>query len=1095
MQQSSRRRPAGKRSQLSKALACITRLCIAATTLTVAGTTHAAQHAPPWLRDPAVSPDGRSIAFRLDGDIYVASTQTGRATILRGTAANERQPVWFADGKKIAFSADTFGSFDVFAIDVEGGADPQRLTWHCGDEVALGVAPDGLTLLIRANRIDVSASPAVYPADAWQVPATTVYSMSIHGGMPRLLAEPTALEGTWAGNGRLIFSARASNEMFARKHASSPATSDLWLQQGEDAAPRKLTTFDGHDTAPVWNATDGHVYYLSERGGSANIWRMPLQGDSAAQPVTRHTQYPVRDLSISAAGRIAYSYRGEIYVGAFGIGFRKLHLEFLRPRMKPAFDQRVDASTTIRQATLIPDRQEAVLVVRGEIYAVDIQSGARRRLLAEHAGVKSWPTFSVDGRSLLVVRDRGDMSDLLLAQLPRDAHSWVKDALTASSVRSLASTKAEVILRSSLSPDGERAAFTTGMTLRVVDVATGKLRDLLRRGEGLETTEQPLVWHPGSAHLAIEMGNLRRTGLAEIAVVRVADGTLTNISRSGFNDRDPQWSRDGRALIWQSDRDGLRNFGPQDATADSYAFFFDSAAQRAYEAGSGRSASASAADIEGWLSELRHNPDTFNERRVRLSPSSAHIEAHALRSDGRALIQVRRVAEATQLWRTELPDSKVEIVKYLPEPVPPSKAFVSVGSIELSADGKYALVSSTGQVHWVDLTAGTMTRLSLGDIAAADIGAEQRWIFDHVIRTIDRVYYQPQRLQSGHWSEQIAEHRRFLPAIRDRIDFSELMSELLGELNTSHTFFRYMRSATQEESASLGVIYDPDHAGPGWKIAALLPRSPLAKADVGVRPGDLVTRIEGQVIAAGADPAQSLSNAAGKILTLMVQSPNKDARTVRITPVSNEEQTRLAYLRWADWRRRETERLSQGRLGYVHLASMEEEPFRELVDQILGSLVHKEGIVVDTRYNRGGWMHEPFMAFFSAAFDFNLRANGTIYSSEPVFRAGRPWIMLANPSNYSNGSEITRLVQEHGLAKLVGEPVAGTGMGQHADPLPYWEYQYGAAFDASMTADGRYWEGVTQHPDVLVPSDRSALSSGRDMQLEAAVSTLLEALR
>jgi C-terminal processing protease CtpA/Prc len=512
---------------------------------------------------------------------------------------------------------------------------------------------------------------------------------------------------------------------------------------------------------------------------------------------------------------------------------------------------------------------------------------------------------------------------------------------------------------------------------------------------------------------------------------------------------------------------------------DAYALAFAPEAWRARAVERGPMPAATAEELGGWRKELESDPVLLNERRVRLTPLSSDIGAMALAPSGRFLFWTQKVGEHTELWRKPLPEGAEFRVARLPETVKVSDAFESTDSIGIAVQ--------------LQATPVQITALELKDIPRGQGAVERQLVFEHVVRAASEIYYRPEYLSSIDWPGRAAEYGRLLPAVTHPKDFAELMQELLGELNSSHTEFLYLPSTTARTGA-LGAIYDPRYQGPGVRIAEVLRSSPLANAEVPPRAGDVITSIDGRGVPAGADPAEFLFDRVGKEVEITVRSAEGAERRLGVNPISDVEESALFYRRWVQYRRVETDRLSGGRLGYVHLPWMEDDAFSQMVDSVLGEHATKQGIVLDTRFNLGGWMHGPLMAFYSARFAFSLRANGVEFASEPAMRAGRPFVVLINSANYSNGFETPRLLKEAGLAKLVGAPIPGTGLGGSGYTLPYWEYHYNVAWDASMTADGRYWENETLQPDVLVEEHPAAPGQSEDPQLASAISLLLTQL-
>ncbi len=277
------------------------------------------------------------------------------------------------------------------------------------------------------------------------------------------------------------------------------------------------------------------------------------------------------------------------------------------------------------------------------------------------------------------------------------------------------------------------------------------------------------------------------------------------------------------------------------------------------------------------------------------------------------------------------------------------------------------------------------------------------------------MFYRSDRLVSVGWTELVAEYRRLLPAASEPHEFTELMQELVGELDASHTYFEHARVGALQRTGSLRVIFDTAHKGAGLKLREVLRNSPLAKAAPDAEAGDIITAVDGRNVPPQADPATFFASTADKPTSLTLRSASGSERLLQLKPVDAAREAQLFYERWVDWRRAQTWRLSGGRLGYVHMPWMDEDTLRPVIEDVLGRYANADGIVLDLRHNRGGWIHEPLLAFFSAPFAFDLRTYGLVYASEPATRAGRPFVTLVNEANYSNGFEIPRLLRKRRL--------------------------------------------------------------------------------
>ena len=108
-------------------------------------------------------------------------------------------------------------------------------------------------------------------------------------------------------------------------------------------------------------------------------------------------------------------------------------------------------------------------------------------------------------------------------------------------------------------------------------------------------------------------------------------------------------------------------------------------------------------------------------------------------------------------------------------------------------------------------------------------------------------------LQGTDWNGYKETYKRFLPYINNNYDFAEMLSEMLGELNGSHTGARYYASGAALPTAALGVFYDEAYAGDGLKIKEIIAQSPLTKKKTDVKPGCIIEKVDGVAIKAGAD--------------------------------------------------------------------------------------------------------------------------------------------------------------------------------------------------------------------------------------------------
>ena len=365
-------------------------------------------------------------------------------------------------------------------------------------------------------------------------------------------------------------------------------------------------------------------------------------------------------------------------------------------------------------------------------------------------------------------------------------------------------------------------------------------------------------------------------------------------------------------------------------------------------------------------------------------------------------------------------------------------------------------------------------------------------MFEHVWRQMNKKFYQPE-MHGVDWKAYKKDYAEFLPHIDNNWDFAEMLSEMLGELNASHTGSRYRaRAEGADATATLGCFYDPEHRGKGLKILEIMDRSPLAKDGSKIEVGTVIEKIDGVEIAAGANFYPLLNHKAGEhVLLSLRDAKGKETWEEVVKPIGRRAQQRLLYERWIKSRRAETERLSKGRLGYVHVPTMADGFFRDAYTEIMGRYVDKEGVVVDTRFNNGGNLTEDLANFLDGeAFATNV-PRGQMIGTEGGKRWNRPSIVIQNEANYSDAHYFPWAYKELGVGQLVGMPVPGTATAVWWETLLDRTIYFGIPQVGVVDRRGNYLENLQLEPDHLVNNDPESVAKGRDLQLEKAVEVLL----
>jgi C-terminal processing protease CtpA/Prc len=331
--------------------------------------------------------------------------------------------------------------------------------------------------------------------------------------------------------------------------------------------------------------------------------------------------------------------------------------------------------------------------------------------------------------------------------------------------------------------------------------------------------------------------------------------------------------------------------------------------------------------------------------------------------------------------------------------------------------------------------------------------------------------------------------------VADNRDFAELLSEMLGELNVSHTGSGYLaHDAGADATASLGVFADAGYNGAGIKIAEIMEGGPLAGAKSGAKAGMVIEKINGVVIEAGAEYDSLLNQQAGKRLPISLFDPATGKRFDEVVkPIPRGEEDELLYRRWVKAEREQVEKISGGRVGYVHVRGMDDASYRVVYSDLLGRHSAKEAIVVDTRFNGGGNLHDELATLLSGKRYLEFLPRGQPLGFEPTTKWTKPSVVLISEANYSDAHLFPWVYHHLGLGKLVGMPIAGTGTAVWWETLQDRSLYFGIPQVGFRDAKGEFMENAVIEPDVKVPNDPARIAKGDDQQLEAAVKEVLKA--
>ena len=1065
---------------------------ILATLLGAYGLASQAQDNPLWMRHPAISPDGKTIAFSYQGDIFTVPSSGGTAKQITSNAAFDSYPVWSPDGNHIAFASNREGSIDVWVMDANGGI-PKRVTTNSGSEYPLRWK-DNSTIMFKAS-IMPTAKSIIFAGSYPQV-----YTVGMDGGRPKLFSDITMDALDINASGDVIYIDRKGYEDEWRKHHRSPITRDVWLKSGDSF--RKLTTFDGEDRDPVWSADGKSFYYLSEQSGTLNVYHRTLDGKETQ--ITNHEKNPVRFLSAATDGTLCYGYDGEIYTVRKGGQPQKTAIRIAADTEGKELIRQIRNSGAYN-IKLSPNGKEIGFVMHGDVYVTSIEYRTTKQI-TNTPEQERYIDFSPDGRTIIYDSERNGVWQIYATTMKNKdekqfayATELVEERLTQSDQTSF---------QPKFSPDGKQIAFWENRgTLRVMD-AKGKNVKTAMDGKFVYSYSDgdiDFTWSPDSKWLLSSYIGVGGWNNSDIALVNASgNGEIHNLTESGYNESNAKWVLDGKAMLFCSDRAGYRSHGSWGAEYDAYLMFFDLEAYERYRMNKEERALAKENMTEKEkkkeekkeekekkemekpeakeMEPLKFDLENCRDRIVRLTVTPSFLGDILLDKDGENIYYNVAFEKGMDLWHRDLMTGNTELL------------IKNVGNGEMMFDKSYKEIylAADGGIKKVTPQSKAVKNIEFEAQFNYQPYKERAYMFDHVWRQVKDKFYD-KNIHGVDWEGYRKTYERFLPYINNNHDFQEMLSEMLGELNASHTGARYSGSWASLQTASLGLFFDEDYTGDGLKIAEVIKGSEIACKQTDVKSGCIIEKIDGTEIKAGMDYFPLLDGKIGKPVRLTIRPKSGRSFDVTTKGMSMNAVDDLLYKRWVDRNRQLVDSLSGGRLAYVHVRAMNSESFRTVYRELLSDKNrNREAVIVDDRHNGGGWLHDDLCTLLNGKEYQNFMPRGNYIGRDPFNKWTKPSCVLICEDDYSNGHGFPMVYKTLGIGKLIGTPVAGTMTAVWWETMIDNTMVFGIPQVGCMTLDGKYAENTQLNPDITVYNTPEDFLNGNDRQLKAAIEEMMK---
>ena len=1042
---------------------------------------------PLWMRDPRISPDGTQIAFTYKGDLYKVSSTGGTAQRLTAHPAYDCNPVWSPDGKHLAFASDRNGNFDIFLMAAAGG-DPVGLTAHSASEIPVTFSPDGEQVLFPAH-IQDPAESALFPNGAM----TELYAVDTATKcLEQILGTPAEAVCFSPDGHSFLYQDQKGFENEWRKHHTSSITRDIFRYDAKTGRHTRLTAYEGEDRNPVFSPDGKTVYFLSERKGSFNVFSFPSSQPEQVTQLTSFKNHPVRFLSAADNGVLCFQYDGELYVMQPGNSPKKVRISLIG-------DANRDDRTFLRfssgasGAAVSPDGKQIALILRGEIFVTSSDYRTTKRI-TDTPEAEREVIFGPDNRTLIYTSERNNRTDLYRASIVREEDPNFPNA-TLIEEKALFPDDGKERACPRLSPDGKELAFFENRSrLMVYNFDTGETRPITD-GSMQYSTDGYLdyEWSPDSRWFVLSFIGNRHDPYSDIGIVSSQGGPIHNITQSGYTDASPRWVLGGNAVLFTSERYGMRNHASWGSLRDVMLVFMNQDAydkfrlskedyelqQELEKKTEKRQDSSQRADS----AFVDISFDGMEDRIIRLTPNSSNLGEAILSKDGEKLYYMSAFESGYDMWVSDLRKHSTRLLH---------KLNGRWASFATDKEMKKLFLLGGQNMQSMDMASEKLTPIEYAAEMTLDPVREREYMYDRVCRQEAERFYTAD-MHGVDWPALCDHYRKFLPHINNNYDFAEMLSELLGELNVSHTGGRYSPSLGGDATAELGLLFAMRPTENGLQVEEVVENGPFDNARSRVKAGTVLEQIDGNPVTGMHALFPLLNKKAGKKTLASFFDPETGEQWEEvILPVSSSAMNGLLYKRWVKQRAAEVDSLSEGRLGYVHIQSMNDPSFRNVYADVLGKYNNREGIVIDTRFNGGGRLHEDIEVLFSGQKYLTQVIRGKEACDMPSRRWNKPSVMITCEANYSNAHGTPWVYKHRQIGKIVGMPVPGTMTSVSWEQLQDPSLVFGIPIIGYRLPDGSYLENTQLEPDITVANTPESVVTGRDMQLEKAVEVLLD---
>lgn len=1035
-----------------------------------------------FVRHAQLSPDGQSMAFSYQGDIWYWPQMQGKPQRLTLHEAYDARPIFHPTQDKIAFTSNRFGNNDIFSLDLEGGF-PHRLTYHAAsDELSDWNAELGV--LFHTER--------AYVTIEWDA---EIHHIAPNNATPMRFMDALGSNAVASPNGRYIAFMRGSCKA-SRENYVGPADQEIWLYDRMNDSYTALTDNEVNDIYPRWK-DDNTLVFLSAREGRYNLKQLSLKGEEAW--LSNFKDEGIHDFSL-AAGKVLFARKDLWYLGGIdkASSAQAIRIDIKNDyRFYPVEMERFN--NNISNYSLSPNGKEVVLESQGEVFVAALdEEKSRTNNLSDHPFYDREAIFLNDSTIIFSSDREGDAYRFYQARSSDPKKTGLVESLR-HTVSEYAKAKGD--LRDAvLSPDGKKLAYLEGGTKLLVaelkeDGSLGSVATLIDAWYGASG----LAWSPDSRYLAYHRSDL---SFNDEVFIHAVDGKSepVNVSMHPGSDYGAVWSKDGSKLAFISDRSNddadvwfvwlKREDWLQSSEERKDGYYFDE--EKTEEKKKEDKDEAKKEEVK----PIQIDFENIHDRLQQVTYYSGSESQVLVSADGKTFYFTRQTAgsRGNDLFEVQFDGSDLKQL---------SQGAISPYNLQWDKDQKGIYFLSRGSLKHIVPSSKKISSYSYSAKMTLDKAAEREQVYAEACRLIRDRFYDPE-FHGQDWAGLSDYYRSWALNASTTEDFNFVYNLMLGRLNASHmglygsnTDADLQRESTGRLGIEVSVSKDGAH------VSRLVANTPADRSRNNLKVGDLITHINGEIVSADRNFYSYWTATVGEPVLVQLM---RDGQSMEIVIHPSSSIGDQLYEEWVTSRKALVEKYSKGRLGYIHIRGMDMESFERFERELMATGYGKEGIVIDVRFNGGGWTTDYLMAVLNVrqhAYTIPRGATNSLnnhqkfsdyypYSERlPLAAWTKPSVALCNQSSYSNAEIFSHAYKSLGIGTLVGMPTFGAVISTGGSSLlngSFLRLPFRAWY---VKNSGMNMENGPAVPDVLLDNAPDSRANGEDEQLEKAVEILL----